>query len=173
MKRRPICALRQRGTPTQVSGMNERELRQLIIEAAKRYADSHNLPYYLSLGQTNPVVLFLPSQEPLRHGNFLDASYRAICGNPEWARWLQKAHTQRLALPEERRAEAMELDSCASSDALLMNVFCYPGVFQHDPLVQLLGLSTAVEPRLGFGFNPGVPRRDSGRDTDSLTTSRR
>ena len=146
--------------------MNERELRQLIIEAAKRYADSHNLPYYLSLGQTNPVVLFLPSQEPLRHGNFLDASYRAICGNPEWARRLQKAHTQRLALPEERRAEAMELDSCTSSDALLMNVFCYPGVFQHGPLVQLLGLSTAAEPRLGFGFNPGVPRRDSGRDTE-------
>ena len=141
-------------------------MRQLIIEAAKRYADSHNLPYYLSLGQTNPVVLFLPSQEPLRHGNFLDASYRAICGNPEWARWLQKAHTQRLALPEERRAEAMELDSCTSSDALLRNVFCYPGVFQHGPLVQLLGLSTAAEPRLGFGFNPGVPRRDSGRDTE-------
>ena len=166
MKRRPICALRQRGTPTQVSGMNERELRQLIIEAAKRYADSHNLPYYLSLGQTNPVVLFLPSQEPPRHGNFLDASYRDICGNQEWARRLQKAHPQRLALPEERRAEAMELDSCTSSDALLMNVFCYPGVFQHGPLVQLLGLSTAAEPRLGFGFNPGVPRRDSGRDTE-------
>ena len=146
--------------------MNESELRQRIIEMANRYADSHNLPYYLSLGRTNPVVLFLPSQEPLRHGNFLNASYRAICGNPEWARRLQKAHSQRQALPEERRAEAMELDSCTSSDALLMNVFCYPGVFQHDPLVQLLGLSTAAEPRLCFGFNPGVPRRDSGRDTE-------
>ena len=119
MKRRPICALRQRCTPTQVPGMNERELRQLIIEAAKRYADSHNLPYYLSLGQTNPVVLFLPSQEPLRHGNFLDASYRAICGNPEWARRLQKAHTQRLALPEEGSCEPIYAPSCGSSSSVL------------------------------------------------------
>jgi len=146
--------------------MNEREFRQLIIEAAKRYADSHSLPYYLSLGRTSPVVLFKPSEEPLRHGNFLDASYRAICGNPDWARRFQKAHPQRQALPEERRAEAMELDSCTSSDALLMNVFCYPGVFQHGPLVQLLGLSTATEPRPCFGFNPGVPRRNAGRDTE-------
>ena len=112
------------------------------------------------------MVLFLPSQEPPRHGNFLDASYRAICGNPEWARRLRKAHSKRQALPEERRVEAMELDSCTSSDALLMNVFCYPGVFQHDPLVDLLGLSTAAEPRLCFGFNPGMPRRDPGRDTE-------
>ncbi len=146
--------------------MNGNELRQRIIEVAKRYADSHNLPYYLSCGRTNPVVLFLPSQEPVRHGNFLNASYRAICRNPEWARRLQKAHTRRKDLPEERRAEAMELDSCTSSDALLMNVFCYPGVFQHGPLVQLLGLSTAAEPRPSFGFNPGVPRRDAGRDTE-------
>ena len=108
------------------------------------------------------MVLFLPGKEPLQHGNFLDASYRAICRNPEWARRLQKAHSQRQALPEERRAEAMELDSCTSSDALLMNVFCYPGVFQHDLLVDLLGLSTAAESRLCFGFNPRVPRQDSG-----------
>ncbi len=60
----------------------------------------------------------------------------------------------------------MELDSCTSSDALLMNVFCYPGVFQRGPMVQLLGLSTAAELRPSFGFNPGVPRRDAGRDTE-------
>ena len=88
------------------------------------------------------------------------------CGNPEWARRLQKAHTRRKALPEERGTEAMELDSCTSSDALLMNVFCYPGIFLHGPLVQLLGLSTAAEPWPSFGFNPGLPRRDSGRDTE-------
>ncbi len=162
----PNCALHQKGAHKKVSGMNGSELRQLIIEAAKGYADSHNLPHYLSLGRTNPVALFLPSQKPLQHGNFLDASYSAICGNPAWARRLAKAHSQRQALPEEHRAEAMELDSCTSSDALLMNVFCYPGVFQHGPLARLLGLPTVPEPRLDFGFNPGVPRRNSGRDTE-------
>ena len=146
--------------------MDASELRQRIIEVAKRYAESHSLPCYLSLGRNNPVVLFLPNQEPLRHGNFLDASYRAICRDPDWARRLEKAHSQRKALPTGRRAKAMELDSCTSSDALLMNVFCYPGVFQHDPLAHLLGLSTAAHPKLDFGFNPRVPRRDSGRDTE-------
>ena len=146
--------------------MDGTELRRLVNKAAKDYADQYRLPHYLSLNRTEPTVLFFRDQDALVHGNFLDASYRAICSNPEWARRLRKPHPRRTALPEERRADAMELDSCTSSDALLMNVFCFPGVFRHGPLAQLLGLSTATEPRLCFGFNPGVPRRDAGRDTE-------
>ena len=146
--------------------MDGNELRRLVNKAAKTYAARYRLPHYLSLNQTEPTVLFFRDQDALVHGNFLGASYRAIYRNPGWARRLRKPHPRRTALPAEHRAEAMELDSCTSSDALLMNVFCYPGVFQHVPLLQLLGLSTAAEPRPSFGFNPGVPRRDSGRDTE-------
>ena len=90
-----------------------------------------------------------------------NASYDVICGNPEWARRLHKPHPRRTALPAERRTEAMELDSCTSSDALLMNVFCYPGLFLHDPFVRLMGLPATAEPALVFGFKPGVPLRCS------------
>jgi hypothetical protein len=40
---------------------------------------------------------------------------------------LEKPAAAKNALPEERQAGAKELDSSNSSDALLMNCFCYPG----------------------------------------------
>jgi hypothetical protein len=49
----------------------------------------------------------------------------------------------------------MELDSCISSDALLMNVFCYPGVFTDGRLLALLGVSS--DPLLCFGYKARVP----------------
>ena len=48
-----------------------------------------------------------------------------------------------------------ELDACTSSDALLMNVFCYPGVFKDGrfrarvPLANGKFDRTEVEMRLG------------------------
>lgn len=53
----------------------------------------------------------------------------------------------------------MELDSATSSDALLMNVFCHPKVFNgaelSRPIAVLLGVDRAAQPR--FGACPGVP----------------
>ena len=42
-----------------------------------------------------------------------------------------------------------------SSDALLMNIFCYPGVMKGRGLSLLLGTETGVVPE--FGFKPRVP----------------
>ena len=153
--------------------MDGNELRRLVNEAAKVYADQYRLPHYLSLNQTEPTVLFVPYQDDQgapRHGNFLNASYDAICGNPEWARRFRKPHPRRPALPAERRAEAMELDSCTSSDALLMNVFCYPNLLRHDPFVRLMGLpaTTEAEPERVFGFKPRVPLRRSRTDATEV-----
>ena len=75
---------------------------------------------------------------------------------------------RREALPAERHTEAMELDSCTSSDALLMNVFCYPGLFLHDSFVRLMGLPKMAEPSLVFGFRPGVPLRGSRIDSTEV-----
>ena len=111
--------------------MDGTQLRRLVNKAAKTYAARYRLPHYLSLNRTEPTVLFFRYQDALVHGNFLDASYRAICSNQGWARRLRKSHPRKTALPVKRRAEAMELDSCTSSDALLMNVFCYPGVLSN------------------------------------------
>ena len=148
--------------------MDGNELRRLVNKAAKTYTDQYRLPHYLSRNQTEPTVLFFPDQDALLHGNFLNASYDVICGNLEWARRLHKPHPRRTALPAKRRAEAMELDSCTSSDALLMNVFCYPGLFLHDPFVRLMGLPATAEPDLVFGFKPGVPLRCSRTDATEV-----
>jgi hypothetical protein len=106
-----------------------------------------------------------------RHGNFLDASYERITGDPAWAARLRKTHAQRHALPVEYRDAARELDSANSSDALLMNVRCYPGILQHEPMARLLGVSAGHEPSLPFGFRPRVSfvtdRRD-GTEVDAL-----
>jgi hypothetical protein len=55
----------------------------------------------------------------------------------------------------------MELDSASSSDALLMNIFCHPEVFDGArlaaPVAALLNVDPASQPC--FGTRPGVPLR--------------
>jgi hypothetical protein len=91
-----------------------------------------------------------------RHGNFYDAAYAAILSRPEWAKRLQKAHTGRKDLP---RAESgrkwRELDSCMSSDALLMNIFCTPGVLESATMRRMLGVEGVDAAR--FGWKARVP----------------
>jgi hypothetical protein len=105
-----------------------------------------------------PVVVYRPSE--LRHGNFFDASYRSILNRPGWKHRLGKVHAQaRRALP---RSDVgwKELDSSMSSDALLMNVFCCPGVTESRALALKLGFEVGEVPE--FGFRAGIPR-DAGR----------
>ncbi|HXR14709.1 MAG TPA: hypothetical protein VN777_00760 [Terriglobales bacterium] len=49
----------------------------------------------------------------------------------------------------------MELDSCASSDALLMNIFCHPSVKRDGRLAALLGAEPDTSPC--FGYKVRVP----------------
>ncbi len=93
----------------------------------------------------SPSVVFAPGAEA--HGNFIAASYHRILANPAWARRLRKAHTaKRQARPvgaEEEVRAWRELDAATSSDALLMNVFCYPRVLGSAGLRGLLGVDAA------------------------------
>ena len=75
--------------------MDGHQLRRLVNKAAKAYADQYRLPHYLSCNQTEPTVLFFADQDPRLHGNFLNASYDVICGNPEWERRLRKPHPRK------------------------------------------------------------------------------
>src|SRR5438309_1821902 len=100
-------------------------LRFELARRARSYALENNIPCFKSIGSV-PTTLFEPFDSAIRHGNFLDASYRAICSDPNWSARLNKPHSQSAALPEEKRQSAKEMDSCNSSDALLMNCFCYP-----------------------------------------------
>lgn len=106
--------------------------------------------------QTRSSIVYAPAGE--KHGNFIDASYRRILADPAWATRLTKAHTaKRQARPtgpgEERRAWC-ELDAATSSDALLMNIFCYPRVLADTTLPALLGVTRGLEPE--FGYRPRV-----------------
>ena len=78
-------------------------------------------------------VIFGPN-ERRQHGNFNPTSYRNISANPDWIRRLAKVHPgSRRALP---RADCrwMQLDCANSSDAFLMNIFCYRCTVERGPL---------------------------------------
>jgi hypothetical protein len=132
-------------------------LRRELSSRNAIYASSLRLPHVTSYGDM-PVVVYRPSE--LRHGNFFDASYRSILNRPGWKHRLGKVHAQaRRALP---RSDVgwKELDSSMSSDALLMNVFCCPGVTESRALALKLGFEVGEVPE--FGFRAGIPR-DAGR----------
>jgi hypothetical protein len=131
------------------------DLRHGLADRAQKYAAAQNLPHSLSYGAL-PVACFAPYAADLRHGNFLPESYKAILTNPAWKKRLAKVHTQgRRCLPATARGRWMELDACTSSDALLMNIFCYPGTLRSRQLAALL----AAEPwaHASFGYKARVP----------------
>ncbi|HJT87143.1 MAG TPA: hypothetical protein VJ732_04790 [Bryobacteraceae bacterium] len=135
------------------------QLRAQLSECGQKYAQARGLPHQLSYGGV-PAVIFEPSDAG-QHGNFLPASYSAILRNPEWRRRLLKPHAQSKSLPRTGRRWC-ELDSGNSSDALLMNIFCYPGVAGDRRVLHLLGAEADGPPR--FGLKARVPLREGKFD---------
>jgi len=129
-------------------------LRRELTARNASYALLEHLPHAVSYGES-PAVAYRQSECGHYHGNFISASYRAILKRPEWRRRLQKVHSQgNHSLP---KADCVwrELDSSMSSDALLMNIFCYPGVTRRREVCLLLGTEIGDIPQ--FGFMPRVP----------------
>lgn len=130
-------------------------LRRELSARNLAFARSYSLPHCLSYGQV-PVVVYPPSEDRARHGNFLPETYTAILVNPQWRRRLAKPHSQaRTALPSTDHHRWCELDSSNSSDALLMNVFCHPDVFSDGRVRALLGVDHKCVPE--FGVKARVP----------------
>src|SRR5581483_7910802 len=129
-------------------------LRRELSQRNQIFAKRQNLAHQNSYGEL-PIACYVPSENESEHGNFLPETYRAIVRNPDWRRRLDKVHAQaRTALPRSDR-RWRELDSCTSSDALLMNVFCFPGSPTDRRLLDLLGV--VGDPPLQFGFKARVP----------------
>ena len=115
-------------------------LRQELRERNVRFAKKHRLAHQLSYGEA-PVVCYEPCDGA--HGNFLPETYAAITSSAAWSKRLAKVHTSgRTNLPHNDRGFWAELDSCNSSDALLMNVFCHPEVFADGRVLSLLGIDS-------------------------------
>lgn len=139
-------------------------LREEIIRAAQSYA-APIADQYLSKGG---VILFRSNAAGDSHGNFLNASYRQLLQKNEWAGRLEKIHTRADALGESATFTPRELDSCMSSDALLMNIFCYPGVVT-GPIAKLFAVKKGALPEFGVkALVPLVPPRPEPFDRTEL-----
>ncbi len=134
-------------------------LRHELCERNRIYAAKHSYPHVESYGEAR-VVVYEPDVDRGEHGNFLASSYSAILKNDGWRKRLSKVHTHRKGLPRPPNGVRKELDSCISSDALLMNVFCYPRVVRDARLC--LGIEAGVIPE--FGFKARVPLATSRFD---------
>ena len=127
------------------------QLRQELCLRNKQFAAGR--PHVESYGSQR-VIVYEPHEGG--HGNFFDAAYEAIARQPDWMRRFDKIHAQGRALPKAESEKALEgLDSSMSSDSLLMNIFCTPGVAESVAVRDALGV-TGSEPPV-FGWRARVP----------------
>jgi len=135
-------------------GLYAAQLRQELILRNRIYARGR--AHVESYGGA-PVIVYEP--ENGRHGNFFDPTYDAVTANPGWIRRFEKVHAQAArSLPRPQLDPARrwcELDSSMSSDALLMNIFCTPGVAESGQVRVALGIEDPAEPI--FGWKARVP----------------
>ena len=119
-------------------------LRRDLSARAHHLARTQNLLHDISPGST-PAIIF-GRDEQGRHGNFHPHSYANICANPAWLRRLTKPHTASRRSRARKDWQWMELDSSNSSDALLMNIFCHPEVFNGETLAPAVANLLNVDP---------------------------
>lgn len=138
---------------SRLSGFSS-ELRRELCARNATFAKEGGFSYVESYGAM-PVIVYSPEADGRRHGNFIPMSYAEMLKRPEWARRLTKIHAgARRSLPKADR-KWCELDSCTSSDALLMNIFCHPGVYSDKTVASMLGTQTTDVPE--FGYKARVP----------------
>jgi len=149
------------------------QLRQELAARNREFARRLQLPHVTNIRDGSAIV-YAPSEDGSCHGNFLPASYSAITRHQPWRKRLSKAHTSKKKLPQLDREILRpwcELDSCTSSDALLMNIFCFPGLLQRREVTSLLGLQHAPdshEMSPHFGFKARVPRANQTGDATEI-----
>ncbi len=149
--------------------MTAGQLRRELNARAAAYAREHRLLHEFAPGAEGGVVF--GRDESGRHGNFHPAADYAIRNAAEWVRRLAKAHTASRRSVARKDWRWMELDAATSSDALLMNIFCHPGVYAPTTGAKGGGLTPGVAGLLGvdaqaaltFGALPGVPLKASPR----------
>jgi len=135
---------------TALSGWYAAQLRQELLLRNRLYARGRT--HVESYGNP-PAIVYAPQDEC--HGNFFDPAYAAIAAHPQWVRRFDKVHAQAARTLPRAERRWRELDSCVSSDALLMNIFCTPGVADSPQLRAALGVEPDAEPV--FGWKARVP----------------
>jgi len=125
------------GIPTGIGLRTELSLRALA------YAQAHRLCVERTDGAI-PGLLFGLDKDG-QHGNFHPLSYREIAKHSHWAKRLGKVHTAFKRSRARANWSWKELDCANSSDALLMNIFCHPGLTASALVQGMLGVESAAQ----------------------------
>ena len=112
-----------------------------------------------------PSVIYA-EDETGQHGNFLPAAYKRILQQPAWKARLAKVYTGSRFLPRRGDRTRRELECANSSDALLMNIFCYPGILRRRAVCSLLAIPPGLRPQ--FGVRPGIPLKNGAQDRSEM-----
>jgi hypothetical protein len=166
--------MRHTNSPSQSPAWTASHLRRDLNLRAHKFAHAKKLLHEIAPGphqDTDPHIIFGRS-ELGPHGNFHPASDLAISANPAWLRRLSKPHTTSRRSRARNDWPWRELDAAVSSDALLMNIFCHPRVFNGRTLApavaNLLNVDRTAQPR--FGTNPRVPLRTTRKGRSKLSS---
>jgi hypothetical protein len=136
---------------------------ELRREISARNLAGGELDREVSFGASQSVIF---READGGHGNFLPASYARIVADPAWKQRLAKSYTASRFVPRAADRKRFELDCASSSDALLMNVFCYPGVLRNARVCGLLGIEPGLRPE--FGFRPAIPLKNGKSDRTEM-----
>jgi hypothetical protein len=112
-----------------------------------------------------PSVIY-GETESGEHGNFLPAVYRRILSNDQWRERLRKVYTGSRFLPSSGDRKRLELDCANSSDALLMNIFCYPAILRRKAFCSLLNVEAGATAE--FGFRAAIPLKSGKTDRTEI-----
>jgi len=125
--------------------------------AARGAAFEHELTF-----GAEPAVIYCEDAVG-SHGNFLAASYRRICADEAWRKRLEKSYTASARVPRAGDRWRGELECASSSDALLMNLFCYPRVLCRQQVCSLLGVEAGLRPEFGVRARIAMRRGEVDR----------
>ena len=143
-------------------------LRQELSARNIIWAESNGFLHECTLGAL-PSVLYRADDQQ-RHGNFHPASYKRILNNPAWKSRLAKVHTTVRKHLLSHDPCRQELDSCNSSDALLMSVFCHPSTSGKQSRLRLF-LGADSEAPFHFGYKPRIPFKNGRTDCTEVDLS--
>lgn len=133
-------------------------LRNQLTQLAKHYAMARNMPFNTNIAnQPISAIIF----DNIEH-NFHRESWKTILANKEsYLPRTKKAHSSF----DELNSKA-EMQSSNSSDALLMNIFCYPKFLNWKGIKQLLKLEDDTQ--FHFGYQPGIALKKNRKDKTEI-----
>ncbi len=133
------------------------DLAQKLISYARSYGETHIGQDYIHPNEnTNSSIIF----NQIKY-NFHDQSWERINQNPSYKQRTLKKHTNTVT------KGLFEMQSSNSSDALAMNIFCYPD-FKKWKGVQKVFDVTSFE-QIVFGHHPKVKKYDNGSIIEDKT----